>query len=80
MAIPQNSRKDALIILRNTMLLNRTDAEIELKLAEKERFKVADLNPELSKHIEQVKTKIAILTRNMKITDEEINLENKNIN
>ena len=80
MAIPQNNRKDSLTIFRNNMMLEMAITEVNLKMAEKERFAIANLNPNLSAQVAGLKEKIAQIQNSINVVDKMIEEESKQIN
>ena len=69
MAVPQNSRKDSLTIYRNNMLLEQTITTVNLQIAEREKFLLADLNPEITQTVEGLKAKIAHIQKLIDLVD-----------
>lgn len=80
MAIPQNSRRDSLMIFRNNMMLEIAITEVNLKMAEKDRFATADLNPGLSTHITAFIEKIKQINKNIEMVDKMLEGESKKVN
>ena len=80
MAVQQNNRKDSLTIFRNNMMLDIAITEVNLKLAEKERFATITLNPNLSGQLAGLKEKIAHIQNSIYIVDKMIEEEAKDIN
>lgn len=69
MAVNKNTRKDSLTIFRNNMMLEQAILEVNVRMAEREKFASTDLNSNLSVHIKGLKGKVAQIQKNIDVID-----------
>lgn len=78
--VNKNSRKDSLIIYRNNMFLEQVIATVNLQMAEREKYAIADLNPELTANVEGLKAKIIHIQKFIDLVDNMLKKEEEKIN